>query len=242
MPHGGPDWGTEGPVSTIYSIQDLGELAARLGSIVTHDRRGNVIWLDDFEDGLSQWELAGAGAYSINWNSQYARNGGFSCQLVTAPSDAFQASITRYTAYPILSPIGIEFSFSYEQNWRYLILDHRIGTPTAMLWGTIRYNHITNIFQQQTGPLAWTDIPDTEFTAQGLPEAFDTIKLVINFITRKFMRLIINSKEVDVSALDCYITAPPVRPMLSSSIILETDSNAKAKGYIDDVIITQNEP
>jgi len=50
--HGAPDWwGTE-QTSTVHLVQDVGELAARLGSIVTFDRRGNVIWLTSFEDGL----------------------------------------------------------------------------------------------------------------------------------------------------------------------------------------------
>jgi len=33
----------------------LAELATRLGSIVTYDRKGEVIFCDDFEDGIDAW-------------------------------------------------------------------------------------------------------------------------------------------------------------------------------------------
>jgi len=242
MPHGGPDWSTGGQISTVHTIEDLGELAARLGSIVTHDRRGNIIWLDDFEDGLNQWHRGGDAGYEVNWNSQYSRNGGFSCQLKTPATDGTQAWITKYTAYPVLSLLGVELSFSYEQNWQYLFLDLRVQLPTEIVAAAIRYNHSTNIFERQTGPLAWAVIPDTDFTPQGIPDAFDTIKLVVDFVNKKLVRLIINSQEVDLSTLDCYIIAVGGTPVLNSTIKLETDTNAVAIAHIDDAIITQNEP
>ena len=66
MGHGYPDYGTQGPVSTVHSIQDLGELAVRLGSIVTFDRRGNVLWLDGFDSGIGAWSKGGNVNYSVD--------------------------------------------------------------------------------------------------------------------------------------------------------------------------------
>ncbi|GAI06639.1 unnamed protein product, partial [marine sediment metagenome] len=44
MIHGHADYGAGAPGKTIYSMLDVGELAARLGSPVTSDRAGNVMW------------------------------------------------------------------------------------------------------------------------------------------------------------------------------------------------------
>jgi len=49
MPRGHPDYGQAGPTSLIATVPDLGELAARLGSNNTWDRRGFILWYDDFE-------------------------------------------------------------------------------------------------------------------------------------------------------------------------------------------------
>ena len=59
-----PDYGRLSAQATVFPVTDLGELAARLGSIVSHDRRGDVIWLDGFEDGLDKWQptTSGSGA------------------------------------------------------------------------------------------------------------------------------------------------------------------------------------
>jgi len=55
--HGTPDWGVTAGARTVYQMTDLGELAVRLGSIVTHDRRGDVIFLEDFEEGMGRWRF-----------------------------------------------------------------------------------------------------------------------------------------------------------------------------------------
>lgn len=242
MAHGGPDWGTEGPVSTIYSIQDLGELAARLKSIVTFDRRGNVIALDDFESGLSQWRLDGGPGYEITWNSQYSRGGAFSCKIQTAAPSGSQAWITKYMPYPVLTPSGVEFSFSGEQNWAYLTIDMILQTTLEIRRAGIRYNHSTSKLQYTNAFPVWHDIPDLDYASVIRPYAFDTLKVVVDFTTLKYKRLIINDREVDLSAYSGYTTAVGGTPVLNVDITLQANATGTAIGYIDGVIITQNEP
>lgn len=241
MAHGYPDYGTQGPVSTVHSIQDMGELAARLGSIDTFDRRGNVIFMDDFESGLSQWLLGEAGAGELNWNGQYSRNGGFSCQIKTDPTLGFEAWITKYIKFRLISLMGIEFSVSSGGNWQYLTLDLLFQLAAEYVVAAIRYNHSTGKIEYSTGIAAWANIPNIDFAASIIPQNFDTIKLVVDSVNRKFKRLILNSQEFDISTLDCYSVAAGGLPSLASTIILSTDGVGAAIAYIDDVIVTQNE-
>ena len=50
MASGHPDGGEGGETQIIHTVQDVGELAARLGSVSAYFRSGNVVWFDDFED------------------------------------------------------------------------------------------------------------------------------------------------------------------------------------------------
>jgi len=244
MPHGGPDWGTEGPVSTIYSIQDLGELAARLGSIVTFDRRGNVLWMDDFESGLSQWRQVGD--RDAEWNGNQAKNGGFCCKLITPAVAGGSCCIERYIGFPALSPMGFEFSYSDDDTagvprslWILVVLDsgsYRYKT-------SIFYDVMNGKLQYTSGTGAMRDIPGGAYGMSSFfPGEFDTLKFVADFTTAKYKRLLINSRTFDVSALSFHKVALVSAPQMVIEIALHADAAAAAVCYIDDVIITQNEP
>ena len=56
--HGRPDWYNITPMIQVHASEDVNELAARLGSAVLYDRRGNVVMYDDFHRGIDQWTLS----------------------------------------------------------------------------------------------------------------------------------------------------------------------------------------
>ncbi|GAI56753.1 unnamed protein product, partial [marine sediment metagenome] len=79
MAHGQPDFGMYQIAKTIYRLADMGELAVRLGSIVTHDRRGDVIWMDNFDSGIAKWyQFASDDDGLVEWSAERSRSGGFS--------------------------------------------------------------------------------------------------------------------------------------------------------------------
>lgn len=240
MPHGYPDWGGAAPVVTVYSLQDLAELAARLGSIDTFDRRGNVVWFDDFESGIENWRRSGPGAYSIDWDSKYAKTGGFSCRITT--DTGFPATISKYFGFPVLSAMGFEFSFSYTQNWQYLYLVIYLADGTNLSIAAVRYNAVTKMWQYMATDGSYQDIPGSSYTLSPMVEEFDTMKLVADFITGKYSRLLVNSQVFDLSALSLRKYAAALTPSMSISITMEALPTGPAIGNIDDVIVTQNEP
>jgi hypothetical protein len=113
MVHGHPDWGEGAIVSTIYRVMDLGELAVRLGSIDTFDRRGNVIFLENFEAGYLKWatSINGTGS-SVSLVAGIARSGEHSCLLVGGPGVGRFADVTRSVAIPVIGKLGGEISFA----------------------------------------------------------------------------------------------------------------------------------
>jgi len=232
---------TPGP---IYTLSDMGELAARLGSIVTFDRRGNIIWMDDFESGLSQWRQVGD--RDAEWNGNQAKNGGFCCKLITPAVAGGSCGIERYIGFPALSPMGFEFSYSD---------DDTAGVPRS-LWILVvldsgSYRYTTGIFYDvMNGKLRYTsgngslqDIPGgAYYMSTFFPGEFDTLKFVADFTTAKYKRLLINSQTFDVSALSFQKVALESAPRMSIDIELRTNEAVAAVCYIDDAIVTLNEP
>jgi len=57
MPHGAPDDSNVLKIGEDYRLDDLSELAARLGSIVNYRRTGDVYFMEDFSYGLERWTI-----------------------------------------------------------------------------------------------------------------------------------------------------------------------------------------
>ncbi len=242
MAHGYPDWGQTSGTTTTYKNTDMAELAARLGSIVTFDRRGDVIFMDDFENGLKRWNsyLYGAGA-AISQSTLKVRNGNFSAKLTTGSDGDRAALLQRQSPYPVLSKLGIEVSTNLvaADVWVEIL----IGTPPypGNTVGRVRYNYGQDRLEYQDSNGNW------QLLASGLnpyvdPIHFHTFKLVIDLINKKYAYLIFDHLIYDLSS---YTLAPnpfAVSLCLITNLYIQSIPAANYNVYFDAVIITQNEP
>ena len=242
MTHGHPDYGIGAPVGTIYPILDVGELAARLGSPVTFDRRGNVMWYDDFEHGPNKWatSLMGAGG-SVAITNEKARTGAVSCKLITGNATDDYAHIIHREPYPVLSKLGLEFSLltAEEKAVLYFILDIYTGTYRHSAGIKLELETHTWYYRKSTG--AWVALPTTAKLTQS-SYTFHTVKLVIDTLTRYYMRFIGDNVSYDMSALNYRYVADNTDPLIKVQISFYPTEDASKTIYYDDVIITQNEP
>lgn len=217
------------------------ELAARLGSIHTFDRRGEVIFQDDFEDGISKWGVGGDAGYSVAASTAYARSGATSAKLVTGATSGNSAYIVRRLPYPSLAKYGLEshitlLDAAVEYEWWFQLYDGTNLTQTI-----IRLK--TNV-----GTLAYMDsggVYQTFATLASLyvgQDLFHAAKLVSNFKDGKFSHFLFNNNVYDLSQYAGLVSASAILPHLYVAIYLLTLANAAKTGYIDDVIVTQNEP
>jgi hypothetical protein len=242
MAKGQPDFGALAPTETIAGLSDMGELAARLGSVVIFDRRGNVIAIDYFDSGIEQWHKYGDAGYSVDWDGNYAKSGAFSCKLTTGPVAGNTVTIERYISVPVLSSLGMEVSFSYLKNWRYLNLEMQILDGIYAYLARIRLDYVNNKLQYFDSAAHYQDIPGGSYICGEVPNEFDTLKFVADFTTAKYKRLISNNREFDLSEIDIRKYGQVETPLMYCSAVLTTNAAEAAIGYIDDIIITQNEP
>lgn len=241
-----PDYSTSAPVgqvatgANIFTSNDNGELAARLGAYQSIDRRGSVVLHDNFEDGINAWvAILGAGAGSaLGWSTESFRSGGFSAKISGGLATA--SSMRRSWGVNEPNKVGIEFSFAvefYQGITGTNFYSDNVNQYFA-LWGLTGAQLL--IFDANAGMV--TVIPNVE--ALFNDQSFNTVKMVWDTITAKYTRIIFNQLEIDLSQYTVPFLTPP--PVVGKHMIAEFQiASAAARNdyaYVDDFIATINEP
>lgn len=241
MARGQPDFGMYAPKTVGATLADMGELAARLGSIDTYDRRGDIVLLDDFEGPVLKWVKALTAPTYIILDSTTVRSGSQAVKIHTRAVAGAAPGMNR-TLFTLGSGrLGHEVHFSNPSaTLRFRIyIDHHTGTEVRRAYAQINFT---------TGELRVTTLAGAAYTvATGLtfPSAnfcFIPFKLVMDFDTNKYVRVLLGNVEYDISTIDIQIYG--VGESAREVVVVEVYNNAAAEGeiWVDDVIITQNEP
>jgi len=242
-----PDYAVRKPVGTVpvgpvYTSTDIAELAARLGSPVTFDRRGNVVWMDDFEGSLAKWLVGttfGRGEVAIS--NDHSRSKDFSAKLQTGNMVGDWACLCCSLGLPVISRMGVEFSFATEQYDLGIELSVYLYLPEECLQATIKWATNTSKITYLNSAGGWPELPGL-FPANLEEHHFNTVKLVNDFVGKTYGRLLWNNQVIDMSAFPLYHPGGDYPPYLYAHIIIRTEAALTRKIYVDDVIITQNEP
>lgn len=229
-------------MATIFGQIDQGELAVRLNSINTFDRRGNVVLMDDFEAGILRWDNDGAGTnHSETINAGAAKSGTQSLKLTAGEGAGGQSWIYKYLGVPVAGKLGAEFSFTVDADTNYISIDFRWLDESKFYRALIKYFPATDKFTYQNSLGATIDLL-TSIILRESTKTFHTLKVVIDTDSLEYVRFIIDNQTVDMSGLGLY----PDDDLTAASIylgILHTSAHADVKSiYVDNIIITQNEP
>jgi hypothetical protein len=217
------------------------ELAVRLGSINTYDRLGNVIFMDSFENGLNKWNLEDEGGGSgVKLTTKYCKNGAFAAKLYTAAGVNYWARMTHYLAWQVVSKVGLEVSFtSYPTDVYIQFTWYAYYDPSREEY-SIRYDTATGVLQYLGSDVAWhTFATGVHFYDRDYH--FNTIKLILDLINRKYARAKANDAVYDLSA---YAPATYAYTGLNFNYVgirLGNQAVTANAIYADDVIVTQKE-
>ncbi len=242
MPGETPDWGALSGQATVFPVTDLGELAARLGSIDRFDRRGDVIFMDDFADGLGKWVTgtAGTGA-AADLSFSEVRNGMLSCRLLAGSDGTRQALIYRALSFPALSGMGLEVSFQippFTEEIQFLF----------SLYDGVNFNDFRVIWRDTDDDLQYRDSNGDHVTFQAgvdlsiWSSLFHVMKMVVDADAKTYVRVILDDQEYSLAGIAAEQSANATLPMLRPRIQNHGRAGANDVVYLGDVIVTQNEP
>lgn len=237
-----PDWGALSVQSTVFPVTDLGEAVARLGSLNTFDRRGDMLWGDGFECSLNKWIIvtAGTGA-AVALSTDRARNGRYSA-LLTAGSDGTRiASITRRAPFPVAGPFGLELSFNLPGTIETFNLQFQMFDGTNVVSGAVRWVDADDELQYTDSAGAWVTFR-TGVDLLTSTKLFHTIKLVVDLSAQEYLRIILDDVDFSLAGIAAHVAASGTLPVLDAIVTLIGRAGQNDEVYVDDAIITQNEP
>lgn len=220
----------------------LNELIAILSSAKRFDRRGNILLVDDFDNGLGAWDptLLGTGAAAV-LSTAYTRAGGFSCKLTTGSTSSKAAAITTYYPYIIETNIGAECSISYESNLRYFILYLQITKAGTYYTFGVRFDIANETLAYFNTEAAWTQFASGIKVFNSL-YLFQPLKLVADMESKEYLRCLFLNTEYDLSACLPLSSATANLDRITAQLWAEGPAGANVDCYVESFIFTQNEP
>lgn len=242
MPRGQPDYGAYAAKEVTASVSDMGEVAARLGSIVTYDKRGDVVTFDDFEEPVLSWsthEDDGA----VYLSSRDVKSGSQAVELSTDRGIDNYAWIRKSFSVLPSKRLGFEVSFGGQMaGWLFIDVYYYDGAHQYN--ATVRFDEAGNIY-------VWDgDLGDYTLVAALGPlhfglgtNFFHTMKVVVNFETGKYSRLMFSNQEWDISTISVKVDDALITPYLYVDTgRINKDAVAAYVSSVDDFILTQAEP
>lgn len=242
MTHGAPDWNKYRTTSATFPVQDLAELAARLGSLNVYDRRGDQIWADSFQNGLNKWETFTAGTGSaVAIDPTTARHGGYSCKLTAAAVASASAQINAFAPYPPSTTLGIEMHSTIDPDAERIGLQLHAFTADQQILGYIQYLHPTTTLQYLDANGTWQDLT-TSLKLRARSDLFHIFKLVLNIQDQEYLRLIVDNQTYDLADIPLQVTATALYNHARTTVIVYGDGTNPASVNVDSIILTQDEP
>lgn len=240
MAHGQPDFAAQSPKVTVYGLTDMAELAVRLGSISIFDRRGDVIFMDDFELPNTHWDVASVGSENYTYPSTIESRSG--CQSMRMRTGAVADQYTMFSRLFqlfVLSKVGLEVSFAIHGN------GGNFSIEFSRYYGSLRYRAVCRYLSTTPALTILTPTGEQTIDTKELylsTDAFHTMKLVADFPNDKYERLLVDDGEYDISAYDLATAFNSEAEHLGIYIRLDSLAAAATAVYVDDLILTQNEP
>lgn len=242
MPHGAPDWYKYRRDSATYPVDDLAELAARLDSPITFDRRGDVTLIDTFKDGRRSWQAPapGTGANTALSPDHFLTDG-YSL-AVTCPSDhAFDIHVYRYTPHIPHGAIGLEVAFTLDLYTKSFKIDLSTHDGVNNVFTYLIYTYATKRLQYYPASGSAVDLEPTVDVARN-PRIFNHLKLVMDPTIPAYLRAILNHQSFPMADIPARSWPSSTTPSLLVNIEWIGTEGQTPTVYLDSVIVTQDEP
>jgi len=245
MPHGLPDFGIAEAKETTYNLTDLADLAVRLGSIVEYDRRGDVVYLDDYEAPILRYEEKITPGSTVKLSSLAAQSGAQSARFIT-PAIAGRWCRTLYSLQPMASgkhgaKVSLNFYKMHITDCYYemkMFLDDRDATREA----GIRINPFAKTLEYFNSGGGWTTFETGVLPYASEVAIFHALKLVVDFTTLKYVRFLFDIWSWDVSDYSFYKVANGEQLLLGVKMTVFDTAGAGLSVLQDNFVYTINEP
>jgi hypothetical protein len=217
------------------------DLAARLGSPITWDWRGNLLYFTDFSEGYGPVisQTSGTGG-AIALGPEYAGTGGFALKMTAGSTANHYARAQLSVGTNPCARIGVAVRFAISTNTQYVQLQLLRQQGANSPWAYGRIDVANSKLQVLDSTPSWQNVGDIQVNLSAFTYCW--LKLVINQDTGYYERILYNDQEFDASAYE-YDT---LTSTIYGSVFAELQNTGRSGNndvvYLDQIILTVNEP
>ena len=237
-----PDYSKYLSGSVRFSLQDMGELAARLKSPMVYDRRGELMWYDQCGHGLGSWFLQGGGAgFAHETIADNVFLGNYCYRLTAGATLNKLARITKQMALFDVSSIGLEVAWFHNSGVETFDIKIQIAHDGFQYQGALRHDITNGKVQYQNSSNVWTDLDSITFPLIS-GSAYRFSKLVVNYNANVYRRVMIGTNHYNDLVFPIYNAG--ASPTHFFQVVLEVTSVSGSNGivHVGQIIVTSNEP
>jgi len=220
----------------------IAELAARLGSPVRFDRRGKVMELETFKDGIGrlQFNYAGASiAYALNPVIFMKDGYSLMCTIAGGAGDTLENIMENGGNWA--GKLGFSWNFRVTNKRGLAKCRIAVYTGSTYYYGGLCYD-------QDNEKLTYLHTDATEHDLTGgsnvkvSANVWNYIKVVVDPSTGKYVRGIFNNNEYDMSALSLMNSASTDAKRFIGYAKLSRTATGTEIYYLDNLVATNAEP
>lgn len=238
-----PDWGGRFKSQNQMMLYDLAELAARLGSPVSFERTGRVMFATDFQDGLGEFLVGVSFAYPKTQLSTQSYSGPFSCRLYPGNALDDVSRINRYEPPMSATPFGVAALVrTAEQGGAFIISVSYAHNADSYQLSSVKWITETGEIQVLTDVSIYETIYTIDPVSYTVP-IWNFVKLVCNPIDDTLTRFQINDHLINMEDYPTVLISTPFYQTTAYWFTAQTTvDGVSADFYLDRVIYTVDEP
>jgi len=237
-----PDFHVKQVVHNAPVSIDVAELSVRLGSTHRFEQTGNVLFIEDWENGLSCWYRGGypTDCYPV-LDASYYYIKPYACKLFTDGTAGANSFIQLMLPFPYLTALGFQFSFLAKDTFNFLEGELHVYTGSLHYLLEVEIDVTNECIEIYATPGRMYNVYDYTIIP-GATSGWHTIKIVVDFENKVYVRGLIDGTDFDLSDYAIRVVENAANPhMLLSFLVYEPDEQAEAV-WLDNIILTLNEP
>lgn len=242
MAHGAPDYSNVRKEAYIHRLDDMAELANRLTDDLSLDRRGDVLFVENWQYGLNRWQQfpLGTGA-SVDLSNDNFVSRGVSL-LLTGGSDAQRnVTVRYYLPYVEITKNGFEVRVLEDTNVEQIRLQIQLVNDGDYSYGAAVWDIDAKTIQIVDDTGTWITV-HSGFDNPYSVKTFSIFKLVIDYENSAYVRLIFNNEIIDLSSYSLYSGTTSTADNMHVLLQVKSKETVNGTAYFDNMIITGNEP
>jgi len=217
------------------------ELAARTGSLMSYDGRGQYQYGYDFSGGLTSWitQALGTGA-AVSLTPETYERGGYSVRLTGGSDGAKQATCYRRIDVMESKTFGFEVGVSIAASidWLNIIATYRDGT-TAHTAG-VKYDDTNDLLRCRVPGPDWQTFA-TSYQMYHNASAYHVFKFVWDIDAGYYIRALIAGHLYDISAYQILTSADATAPYMDIAVTVQSRVANNDSVNLDYVVLTNQE-